>query len=396
LRVAPPALGGVVGSAAPEMQPFYAMAAPALRPDERGLSAESNDPGVRGALARYYAWGPKTGEWDRTARWMVRWTSPFVGSQEIASSLAGPPPQVVLDLSRTPSGYSYPYGGMYGSTWQLTIGDDAKHALLVAKRPSVRELAVFALEADRAPVELRRADGEPFTAIDAAVRAGDHWFLASAPEGDLPSTVIWQVDGGQARELLRVPRVGIDARSLAASHSYPSPYAHAALQIQTTGARVARRSDGRAVGFVVDGQASADRSVPTRWVLPIDVESSSALEPESLGAKDLGDRTIGPCAGDETGWVLDAPLDSVSVKVTVGARTVPLTSPFARLRLWRQGACAERLAGETTSFAGEVALLSRAARAGIAPRADGPAIAVATTVARTRYPLRCVRRPSPR
>jgi hypothetical protein len=380
--------GGVTASQ--EMQPFYSVPAPALRADERGLSNENTDGYIRGGLARMYAWGPKSGDWDRSAHWLVRWTSPFAGSQDVSSSQVSPPPQLVLDMSRTTTSYGSYYN--HNATWTFVAGDTPKHGLLSARRYSVRELSVFALEAERAPLELKRADGEPFTTVEAAVRAGDHWFLASSPEGEVPATILWQVDGATAREVARVPRTQIDGRTVASitTHTYPySSPAHA----QSSGAHLARRSDGRAIGLVVDGQASGDRAVPLRWVLPIDIESGATLEPESLGPTDLADRTIGVCAGDEVGWILDVPPGSTSIRIVVpgGRGPVPLTQAFARMRISKQSACIERLGGSAESLAGDTTVLTRG-RAVPGPKMDGPSIPVAAFVARARYPLRCTKR----
>jgi hypothetical protein len=378
-----------------ELQPFNSVAPPALHADERGISADATETtGSRAPLARYYAWGPKTGDWDRTARWLVRWMSPFGGAAEVSSTTASAPPQLILDLSRVPTtpygyGYGYPYSG-YGNVG-LIIGDDAKHALLTVRRYNSRDLAVFALEADRSPLELRRGDGEPFTIVDAAVRSGDHWYLASAPEGEVPYTLVWQVDGAVAREITRIPRIGADARATTtvSPYGYPTPYNVA----QQTGARMARRSDGRAVGFVVDGQSGAD-SRAQRWVLPIDVESGAAQEPELLGPTDMSDRTLVPCLGDEPGWVLDAPL-SQTVRLQVGARSASVYQPLARLRVSRQSACVERITGSADGFGGDTPILTKNGRTAGA-KLDGPSVLVAAAVSRTRYPLRCVRRSSAR
>src|SRR5690606_22853933 len=89
---------------------------------------------------------------------------------------------------------------------QLALGDDAAHALLIGRRIQRSETVLFELEADRVPVEIRRADGEPFGEVESAVRVSGRWFVAS-PSGPAGThNVIWQSEGGVARELTRVPR----------------------------------------------------------------------------------------------------------------------------------------------------------------------------------------------
>ena len=141
-----------------------------------------------------------------------------------------------------------------GSEYQFAPGDDAAHALLVGKRLVRSESVLFELEADRAPVEVRRADGEPLGEIEGIVRASGRWLFATPPGTGTaaPTTTIWQIEGAVARELVRVPR---------AMNELPNA--------GPTGARtkLARRSDGRAIGLVVEGQPSVDRAsnVCQRW-----------------------------------------------------------------------------------------------------------------------------------
>src|SRR5205814_1474344 len=96
-----------------------------------------------------------------------------------------------------------------------------------------------------------------------------------------PLTTIWQIEGGVARELVRVARTGAE---------------------RANGTRLARRSDGRAIGLVVEGQPTAERSTSTRWVLPIDLESNQLGEPEYVGYTELAGRALDACTDDTVGW----------------------------------------------------------------------------------------------
>jgi hypothetical protein len=188
-------------------------------------------------------------------------------------------------------------------------------------------------------------------------------------------SIVWQIDGPIARELARVPRAAMDARPI--------------------GARLARRSDGRAIGFVVDGQPAPDRAGASRWVLPIDVESGALGEPEPLGAADLGDRDLLTlCSEDDTGWVLDTPLN-VGTRVAMGGHHLAsLSSVDARVRMTSARACVERIVGTMPSVLSseQVSLLTRTGRS--APAVGIPVIAVTSAVRamQLRYPLRCTRR----
>ena len=375
----PPVLGGGVNGLS-ELPPFYAQPATVLRESERGMQFEIRELPERypqmGTLGRVYGWGPKTGEWETLGRWQVKWLSPFVGWPDVRASVPVMPPQALLDFTRQQYGY-YGYGGGYGSSFfRLATGDDAGHALLIGQRiMRGNEFSLFELEADRAPVELRRADGEPFTEIDGVVRAGGRWFLAMppAPGSTSPTTTIWTVDGSVARELVKVPRAGVVDSSRAMGQT-----------------KLARRSDNRAIGLVVDGQPTAERNVNVRWVLPIDIETGTLGEPEMLGYVDLGGRTLDACSDDVVGWVLDTSLASSSARLKLPAGAGSMHSLYARLRLTSARACLERLSGTYGQSAEQTAQITKAGPATRAPTTLRPGEIIATAMsAQTRYPLRC-------
>ncbi|MBX3260563.1 MAG: hypothetical protein KF782_12790 [Labilithrix sp.] len=359
-----------------ELPPFFAQAAPALRESERGVNVDVREHVERyvnvGSLARVYGWGPKTGEWETLGRWQVKWLSPFAGWPEVRASLPAPPPQVILDMTRASTTY-YGYG-VPSSGFQLAQGDDAAHALLVGKRAGRAEGLLYELEAERAPIEVRRADGEPFGELEGVVRAAGRWFIASPSSGAAaPTTLVWQIEGGVARELVRVPRASASVSSSART-------------------RLASRSDGRAIALVVDGQPTAERSTSVRWALPIDLESGALGEPEPLGYVDLAGRTLDACTDDVVGWVLDATMPASSVRVRVPQGGGALSSVLARLRLTRARACVERVAGTYEGQSQERAAQLTRAGAGAArttaPLRSGELYATVMS-AQHRFPLKC-------
>ena len=245
--------------------------------------------------------------------------------------------------------------------------------MLVGRRT---QLVLYELEADRAPTEIRRADGEAFGDIEAYVRAAGRWFVATPDYGGSapPATVIWQIDGAIATELVRIPRAGIGEGARAG------------------GSRLARRSDGRAIGLVVEGQPNAERPVATRWLLPIDLDSRQLGEPESLVGADLGGKPLEGCRDDLAGWTFDAPLPSPSsVRVKLPAANGALHSVFARLRLTKTHACIEQLAGtydgQSSERAAQLARPSGGARTN-PTRRPGEILASAMS-AQARFALRC-------
>lgn len=364
-----------------DMPAFLAQPAPALRESERGMPFEVQELPERyprlGTLGRIYAWGPKGGDWDTQGKWQVKWLTPFAGWTEARASLPVVPPPSMLDFTKQSSVYggygSYP--GSYSSFFQLASGDDSSHALLVARRTSRTEVTPIELEADRAPVEIHRADGEPFAEIDAVTRAAGRWFIATPPPPGVtsPVTTIWQVDGTVARELVRVARAAVETG-------------------RPTGTRLARRSDGRAIGLVVDGQPTAERSTTTRWVLPIDLETGQLGEPEPLGYSDLAGRTLEACTDDIVGWVFDTSLPSTSVRVRLPQGSGSIHSVYARVRLTSARACVERVAGmydgQTPERAAQLARAG-AARTSAAVTLKPGELLASPFAAQTRYALRC-------
>jgi hypothetical protein len=316
---------------------------PAMGKESRLITYDGSDTLERasrsGSIVRAFAWGPRSGEWDRgnSARWVVRWVWPFGGKSEMRASAAGPAPAIVLDAAK--GGGVLALGLGLGLT--IAIGDDAAHALLLARRSPRTEQAIFELEADRAPVEIRRADGEPLGDVESAVRTSGRWYLATeAPSARgmaRAESIVWQVDGGFARELARIPRTSAPDGRIASG-------------------RLAARGDGRALGFVVDGQPLAERTGPTRWAAGIDLDTGSVVDVELLGPFYLGDqRVISLCGADEGGFALDLPLEGPSaIPISVSYRTArgspasssgALHGAFARVRLAPSQACVERLAG---------------------------------------------------
>ncbi|MBX3233825.1 MAG: hypothetical protein KIT84_08840 [Labilithrix sp.] len=379
-----------------ELPAFYNQPAVTLRDPDRGINpieirqmldgAQSS----AGPVAKLYGWGPRSGDWDTQGRWQVKWLSPFHGWPEVKASLPTLPPALIVDMTRL-TGYSYGSYSYGGAQSQLAQGDDGSHMLLIAKRYMAGRIdpTLFELEADRAPVEVHRADGEPFGDVEGAVRVSGRWFISTPPGTATPygtpqvssQTIIWQVEGGVARELVRVPRASSEVMTFT---TYGS---------SSRGARLARRSDGRAIGLVADGQPTPARTnVSTRWVLPIDLETGALGEPELLGYVDLAGRALDACTDDVVGWVLDAPMPSGSaVRVKLPRGSGLIQSAQLRMRLTSDRACVERVGG---NYDGQSAdRTAQLVRPGAPTRTMLPMkpgdIAVSAMSALMRYPLRC-------
>lgn len=303
-----------------EFSPIFGVTPPRLRSEEQGLSLEIYEGIARWSpLGRIYAWGPKGGDWDKTGKWTVRWLSPLHDTLRVRSSATSALPNVIVEHARASSGMPVL------SSWSLISGDDDQHALLIARRFGRTDSTVFEVEPDHAPVEVRREGGDPLGDIDAAVRTGGHWFLAHTTTGGGFATIIWRVDGGVARELIRIPR---------AQETYAQPL------------RLARRHEGTGLAMVLDGQPRGDRHFPTRWLVPVDLDAGQLGEPEWQGLASFADKAVSVCTGNESGWVLDAPWGASvqlrSPKATVGV----LSNVFGRFRFERDAVCIERAYGQ--------------------------------------------------
>jgi hypothetical protein len=349
-----------------------------MRTEDQVVRADAGSLLERGARvgtpSRLFAWGPRSEDWARVGRWSFQWLWPYGGSRDVRSTAPTIAPFVTLESARR----AILGGGPVNLSWSAAVGDEPTAALLVGKRYGVAPevTGMLALEADRVPVEVHRTDGEPFAEVDFAVRAGGHWYVATQQAKDEPrATVVYRVDGADAHELARVPRASLEGRP--------------------TSPRLARRTDGRAIGVVVDGQDAS------RWVLPLDIETGASAEPEQLGSADLGDRSpILPCTDEETGWVLDTTWNaqawSAKARVDMGSGrgSFHLGYLYVRVRLSTNRGCVERVSGTYETDARDdvsVATIRAGAGAGtLAPHAPPRAnVPVSVLRAHSRYVLRC-------
>jgi hypothetical protein len=363
---------------------FYGLPPPAMRVEDQVVRADASSSLERGArlgvLARMFAWGPRTDDWTHMGRWAVQWSWPYGGSGDTHRTSAALAPFATLDAARR----AILGNGPVNLSWSAAVGDEPTASLLMGKRFGVTPeiTAMVALEADKNPTEIRRADGEPFADVDFAIHSGGHWYLVTREAKDEPrAAVVYRVDGSEAHEFARVPRAPFEGRAA------PAP-------------RLAHRTDGRAIGVVVDGQDGL------RWVLPLDVETGGRGEPEPLGSADLADRSqLLPCTDEETGWVLDTTWNGATwsakahIDVGAGRTSFHLGYLFVRARLSAQRGCLEQLAGTYESDAeGDVSVArgrSGSAASGAnrtSPGAEahpGASLPVSVLQGHARYPLRC-------
>ncbi len=389
LKPHPSPMGGMIGMMSPyganrfpnELSAFYASAAPKLREGEHPMlnvdAYDAFDRAVRGApLAKILAWGPKGPDPDPQSRFMIRWLSPYDGYGEVRSTAPSAMPSTILDGMRAGVGgmYGSYYPGVYTSSWMVGIGDDGAHSLVGARLSGKPGITLWELEAERGPLPVRRTDGEDFQEIESAVRVQGKW-VVSTSEGATPldrangpSTLLFAIDGGTARLLARIPR--------------PAP-----LEGGRPAGKLARRSDGRSVGYVVDASGSGSRGQAERWVLPVDLETGALGDPLSLGAPDYFDRPLGICAGDEPGFVVDLPFSPNVLRMRGSKGTLTFSSTLARMRLSSTQACVEAAAGSLSVGADDKVLTTAK------PPSQRPSLRVTAFAAGMRYPLSCTSSP---
>jgi hypothetical protein len=374
---------GAVG----EFRPFSGRPGPELSSGELGLSIDASHPLERGLrprpLGRAYAWGPGAGDWHASSHWQVRWFWPWQegAAMELAerTSAVGPAPWASLELAARSLAATAGALGVIPE-WTLVPGDDPDHALLIERRGGLAAsvstnpgvVAVETLEADRAPVEVKRAEGELLPDLQGAVRSGGRWYVTTAQlAGEPAATLLWLVDDGVARELGRLPRVAPESvgpgrlvrwAGGSAGSGAPSP-----------------------VGVLVSGP-DADRG-GVLWISSFDPESRAFGDPEPLAPADLSDRTVAGCTGDDAGWELEASYPG-TVDVRVGsAWAARLQGVLARLRLSRTAACVDGVFGSADSQAAHADVNLSAAR----PQVQQASRTLGATVVREqgRARLRC-------
>ncbi len=299
---------------------------PAIPSGEAGLWADVSsdfEPQLRTVpFARAHAWGPRDGDWTGAAKWELLWTWPWGSRPEARASGAAPAQWPTLEAAQA----AMRSLGGWQNGWTIVTGDDPDHALLVARGtsgPSSRRVAL--LESGRAPAWVP-SPAESFESVGAATRLAGQWYLATSQRPLEPlATVLWKLDGSVARELARLPRVALDGRRPV---------------------RLARRSDGRALGIAVEGQPDLDRDA-SLWVVGVDADSGEVSDPAELAPLASADGSLSTCTGDEPGWALEMPYPG-SVEVRIGERWgAALTGVETRMRLSTSRACIEGVVGST-------------------------------------------------
>jgi hypothetical protein len=177
-------------------------------------------------------------------------------------------------------------------------------------------------------------DATPLPDFEAAIRIAGRWYLTTPQRGaERKATVVWTLDGPVAREIARVPRTGPLARSTV---------------------RLARRTDGRALGLAVEGQPDIHQPASI-WVVGVDLSTGASTDPVPLQPLDLVDRPMALCTGDDSGWELDMPYPG-DVHVRVGDQwDSSLRAALVRVTVSRERACVAGAVGWVDGFGANAA-----------------------------------------
>lgn len=310
---------------------FLNALAPKLGADDHGYSLESQsalghstyggDANVR-SVARLYAWGPQGVEWDQKGRVLARWAAPFEPSTSAHSSRLAAIPPFIANACGECRGFVAAQSSRL-QAGAVAFSEDGAQALWAFRMTQKDPTSALLLESDRGPTELRFADGDPVTGVDAAVHAGGRWYIATASTDGPSAIVVWEVESGIAHELARLPR--------------------AATSNAQSSVQLARSADGRSIGVVLVGQPAASRfTTPQLYIVPITIATARTLEPEVLAAVDTTNGAVA-CAVGAGGWVLETPWNN-RVHLDLGGGDITSSASFARIHFQAGRTCVERVA----------------------------------------------------
>lgn len=192
---------------APRLQGF---APPPLRPDMTVASSDVYSVSERfsraAPLGRLTAWVPKDGDWATQGMLRIQWLSPFEDSTHVRSSATMRLPAALKDVVAQRGATAHIVGDS-----RMVVSEDSEHALFSSRSWQRRDRRVFALSRGQVAQEILREDGGLFDEVDAAVFYEGRWFLGLTEDYE---TRVFVVDGGTARRVTSLPRVGAPPASM--------------------------------------------------------------------------------------------------------------------------------------------------------------------------------------
>ncbi len=308
---------------------FGGSPAPILGVDDRGaemgarraISNESTD------SAHIYAWGPKGTDFTQSGQLEIRWTPLYAEGLHPRRTARVRLPQAFADLIPGLSAFN---GGGYANFTLVDTGDD-RHALLHTTRYGMQQGSVVALlDATGAPTLVRREGGDPLPPIEDATRLGGRLYVSAQPSEFPPESVLYEVDGGTAREVARFPRYTKDGPARGQQ------------------LRLARSTDGNRLGLVVTGRPASVAGTPSYWVVPFTPDTREFGTPFYAGDNGFRNfRDVPVCSAADDGYSLDMPIPTAAA-LDAGGDHVSMSSLEGRVRLSSEKLCIEALQGLAT------------------------------------------------
>lgn len=308
---------------------FGGSPAPVLGADDRGaeLGARRANSNESADSAHIYAWGPKGTDFTQSGQLEIRWTPLYAEGLHTRRTARVRLPQAFADLLPGASAFS---GGGYANFTLVDTGDD-RHALLHTTRYGMQQGSVVALlDANGAPTLVRREGGDPLPPIEDATRLGGRLYVSAQSNEFPPESILYEVDGGTAREVARFPRYTKDGPARG----------------QTL--RLARSADGNRLGLVVTGRPANLTGVPSLWVVPFTPDTREFGSPFYAGDNGFRNfRDVPVCSAADDGYTLDMPLPTAAALDAAGDH-VSMSSLQGRVRLSSEKVCIEALQGLAT------------------------------------------------
>lgn len=303
-------------------RPFLGVPAPERAEGDLGFDFGTEDHIVQ---VRGYAWGPRSGAWDRMATWVLRGVDRFRVSRAIWST----------SMSRTPWADAPAAAEVFGSEpthrvineWGAVLDPSGDGGVLLMRTGTRTDLAV--VERDRAIVLVRNADEFTLERPAGAVKVGGRWYLGVAPG---PRTFeVLAIDDGLLSRVALFPRVVEDAP-----------------------ARLVRseRADALGLWVTAHGQSGMRGGGDTWLVYPVNQATGQALPPLVVPRSAIS-RAPAPCGGAHDGWILVHDVSPSVAKIEVTNLTVPpsMQRLEARLIAGPLGLCLDALAAQVEGAA---------------------------------------------
>ena len=267
VAVGPPGYGYWQAS---RWMPFGPLPAPALGPDEEGMSTSSRDYGEIKPSYRVYVWGPKTADWTRSGHWMIRFDDPFDAVSTPRSTAIAVSPFADINAASAI---------LNSRSDQIWFDPEMRNGVL-GWCYGGRQCKYFGIAPQELPVPFASADASNLPYVTSAVRVQDTWFLLSAAQAALE---LWAVSLSGVARMLR---------------SYPR-------QEYADQVSLVRRARSPGLGLLTTSPL-AGRSSAEWIVLPLDPASGQIVDAVRLGPTDLEGRLPPPCAPDQDGWQLES------------------------------------------------------------------------------------------